>query len=67
MRGSIAAFGVAIVAVACCAAGPLVMATVGGLSVGALLGWGAALIALVAGLAILLARRAWRGQSRSDR
>ncbi len=67
MRGSIATFGLGIVAVVCCAAGPLVAGAIGGVSVGVLFGWGAALVTVIAALAILVGRRARAGDRRSDR
>ncbi len=50
--------GTAAVVVACCAAGPFLLAAVGGLTVGALLGIGAGLAAIViAVLVIALGRK----------
>jgi len=53
----LASVGVAALAIACCAAGPLLGAWVGSLAVGALVGIGAGLGLLVAVLAILYLRR----------
>jgi hypothetical protein len=66
MRESIAALGLGIVAVACCAAGPLIAAAIGGLSLAALLGWGAAFVAVIAAIVILVGRRV-RTERRSGR
>jgi membrane protein implicated in regulation of membrane protease activity len=67
MRESIAALGLGIVALACCVAGPLIAAAIGALSLAVLLGWGAALVAVVAAVAILVGRRARAEERRSDR
>lgn len=59
--GPVAAAGIAVLAVACCGAAPLLIALAGGLAAGALLGAGAALLAVLALVAALLvARRARR-------
>ena len=58
MRESLATLGLGAVAVACCAAGPVIFAAVSGASLAAILGWGAALVVVVATVAFALARRA---------
>lgn len=67
MRGSIATFGLGVVAVACCAAGPLIAGAIGGVSLGVLLGWGAAVVAVIAAAAALVARRVRTSHRRSER
>jgi Na+/proline symporter len=55
-RSSLAGPAVALLLVACCLAGPLLVGTAGALTVGALLGLAAAAVVLL-GLCALVARR----------
>lgn len=60
--------GLTVLAVGCCAAGPVLAGLVGGIGIGALLGGGAGLIALVAlSTAVAARRRLRRCRSVSDR
>lgn len=54
--GALGIWGAAIVAVGCCAGGPLIAGLLGSLAVGSVLGLGAALVAIVA-VAIVVASR----------
>ena len=55
-RTTLAAVGVAVLAVACCAGGPLLLALAGSLAVGALVGIAAAACLLVAACVVLYLR-----------
>lgn len=57
MRKTVAALGVGAVAVVCCAAVPLVVAGVGGLTLAAVFGWGALIAAAIGGGVVLVASR----------
>jgi hypothetical protein len=60
--------GFTVLAVGCCAAGPLLAGLVGGIGLGAVLGGGVGLIALIAlGTAVVAGRRLRRCHSVSDR
>jgi len=54
MRKTVAALGVGTVAVVCCAAVPLVVAGVGGLTLAAVFGWGALIVAAIGVVAVLV-------------
>lgn len=57
MRGSLAPVGVALAAIGCCAAAPVVAGAVGGITLGAGLGVGALVVAAVALAVMAVARR----------
>lgn len=59
-RTGLAALGVAVLAVACCAAAPALLAVVGGVALGSVLGWTVGAVALgpvVAALVVVGRRR----------
>jgi hypothetical protein len=57
MRESAVAVGGTALALICCAAGPLALGAVGGITIAVLLGWGALLVAVVAVAALVIGRR----------
>jgi Flp pilus assembly protein TadB len=58
-KSGLAAVGIGIFAVACCAGGPLIVAVAGGIALGSVLGVAAGVVALV-GLSALVVARARR-------
>jgi hypothetical protein len=63
----VAALGVAVVAVACCAAGPLIVAVVSSVALGLVLGIGAGVASLVGLTALVIAVRRHRATARHAR